>query len=313
VRLVVDTDTASDDAVALMLALATPGVHVEAITTVAGNVPVELATRNALATCALMGADVPVHAGAARPLRRPLQTAQHVHGDDGMSGTPLPRPLREPAGDDAVNVLVEAARAAPGALTLVTLGPLTNVAAALLRDPHTLARYRAVYCMAGAPDGRGNVTAGAEYNVWADPEAARTVLRGGTRVTLVGWNVSRTRALVTDEDTRRLLALGTARARFVVAVNAAVARWTRETTGLDGFDLPDPLAMLVALDPSVVTRAEEVAVDVVLGEEPGRGVLVLDRRPVAPPPNATVVCDVRAGALLERLMGVCAGPGPRMS
>jgi purine nucleosidase len=205
-------------------------------------------------------------------------------------------------------VLVDAARAAPGALTLITLGPLTNVAAALLRDPRALSRYRAVYCMAGAPDGHGNVSAGAEYNVWVDPEAARVVLRGGTPVTLVGWNVCRTRAVVTAADERRLLALGTARARFAVAVNQAATRWAREVTGQPGFNLPDPLAVLVALDPAVVTEAEDVAVDVVLGDEPGRGVLVLDRRHVAPPPNATVIWDVRAGALLARLLTVCADP-----
>jgi purine nucleosidase len=307
VRLVIDTDTGSDDAVALMLALAADGVRVEAVTTVAGNVPLEAATRNALVTCALMGSGVPVHRGAARPLLRPLQTAQHVHGPDGLSGVAVPAPARGPAGDDAVDVLVDAARSAPGELTLVTLGPLTNVAAALLRDPRALARYRAVYCMAGAPEGRGNVSAGAEYNVWADPEAARVVLRGGTPVTLVGWNVCRTRAVVTPDDERSLLALGTARARFAVAVNTASARWARGA-GHAGFVLPDPLAVLVALDPSVVTAAEDASVDVVLGDEPGRGVLVIDRRHVAPPPNATVVWDVRPGALLERLTTVCADP-----
>ncbi|SPL91749.1 Inosine-uridine preferring nucleoside hydrolase [[Actinomadura] parvosata subsp. kistnae] len=196
--LLIDTDTGSDDAVALLLAVKDGDVR--AVTTVAGNVPLETATRNALITLDLAGhAAVPVHPGCDRPLTRPPSTAQHVHGLDGMGDTGLPDPARGPADGHAVDVLLSLPRRHPGELTLVTLGPLTNLAAALLRDRELLTRFRHVYCMAGAADLHGNVTPTAEFNVWADPEAARVVLRAATpgQVTWIGWDVSRRYAVMT--------------------------------------------------------------------------------------------------------------------
>ncbi|NUT40093.1 MAG: nucleoside hydrolase, partial [Thermoactinospora sp.] len=180
-RLVIDTDTGSDDAVALLMAARDPGATIEAVTAVAGNVPLPVATRNALITLELAGSgEVPVHAGCARPLLRPLATAQHVHGADGMSGAPLPDPVGAPTGEHAVDALLRLARERGPELTLVTLGPMTNVAAALVRDRHLLRRFRRTYCMAGAADACGNITASAEFNVWADPEAAAIVCDAAT-------------------------------------------------------------------------------------------------------------------------------------
>lgn len=304
-RLVVDTDTASDDAVALMLALDAPGVTVEAITTVAGNVPLPQATRNALVTVEFLGADVPVHPGRAGPLVRPLHTAQQVHGHDGLSGVRLPEPVRPPRPEHAVETLIRLAREHPGELTLVTLGPLSNVAAALLIEPDLLRLYRAVYCMAGAPDARGNVTAVAEYNIWADPEAAAIVLAADGDITLIGWNVSRESAVFTAADQERLRGLNSPRADFLLDVNAAVAAWCRDVTGLDGFDLPDPIAMAVALSPELILNSERLHTTVAVGDE-ARGMLMVDRRRATAPPNATIVWDVDSAGFKAAIDRMCA-------
>ncbi|MEV0196510.1 nucleoside hydrolase [Nonomuraea sp. NPDC050691] len=306
--LVVDADTGSDDAVALLLAAAGGLGDVRAVTTVAGNVPVATATRNALVTLEIAGRrDVPVHPGCDRPLTRTASTAQHVHGQDGMGDIGLPDPRGSAEPEHAVEVLLSRPRRHPGELTLVTLGPLTNVAAALLRDRDLLSRYRHVYCMAGAADLRGNISPTAEYNVWADPEAARVVLEAAEpdRVTWIGWDVSRKDAVMTPEDQLRLERLGTPMATFAHRVNRTVADWARDVTGLPGYDLPDAVAMAVALRPDLVVERERAYVDVVLGEET-RGQLIIDRRRSAPAPNLTLVRRVSESDFKRLLFDTCA-------
>ena len=162
---IIDTDTASDDAVALLMALRHPDVRVEAITVVAGNVELEQGLRNALYAVELSGADVPVYAGSAAPLVRDLVVAQFFHGRDGLGDQGYPPPVSQPAEGDAVDVLVETIRASPG-IVLVTLGPLTNVARALDRAPDIAELVGRCVVMGGAACTVGNVTPAAEYNVW---------------------------------------------------------------------------------------------------------------------------------------------------
>ena len=293
-----------------MLALAEPGVTVDAITVVAGNVPLPQAIRNAIVTCDVMDrADVPVYAGRPGPIMRPLDTAQDVHGANGMGDVDLPEPSRGTEAEHAVPALVRLAAEAPGERTLVTLGPLSNVAAALLVDPDLLGRWAHVWCMYGVSDAFGNASPSAEYNVWADPEAARIVLDHAEagQVTFVGWDVSRRFAVMRPDDQQELDALGTERARFVNGINAAVARYCLEITGLAGYDLPDPITMAVALRPSLITAAEDAAVEVI-SNGPGRGTLMIDRRPGArPAANVRLVTDVDEAGFKAMLRGMCAG------
>ncbi|MDX3099531.1 nucleoside hydrolase [Nonomuraea angiospora] len=308
--LIVDTDTGSDDAVALLLAAASGLGDIRAVTTVAGNVPLATATRNALISLQTAGRpDVPVHEGCESPMTRALSTAQHVHGQDGMGDLDLPDPLGAAEREHAVDVLLAAPRRLPGELTLVTLGPLTNLAAALLRDRDLLGRYRHVYCMAGAADLWGNVSATAEFNVWADPEAARVVLQAATpdQVTWIGWDVSRRDAVMTPADQLRLERIGTPMATFAHRVNRTVAEWARDVTGLSGYDLPDPVAMAVALRPELAVERERAYVDVALGDET-RGQLIIDRRRSAPAPNLTLVRRVDETAFKQLLFDTCEGP-----
>jgi purine nucleosidase len=301
-RLLVDTDTASDDAVALVMALMHPGTTVEAVMVVAGNVPVDQGVQNALYTLELCGSDAPVFAGAGRPLLRPLDSAQNVHGEDGMGDIGLPLSGQEPAPGHAADVLVEMVDTHPGGLTLVTLGPLTNVALALLKDPSFAGKVENCVAMGGTGRGPGNVTPLAEYNIWADPEAAKVVFESGMPLTMVGWDISREYAVFGPEDSARLRGIGTPLAGFCVDIQRVLDRWARENTRLAGFDLPDPIAMAVALDPSVATETRRLFVTVETGGTWGRGQTVVDHLGITGrEPNVEVVTEASRGRFLEIL------------
>jgi purine nucleosidase len=276
----IDTDTASDDAVALIMALRNPGVHVRAITTVAGNVPVGQATRNALYVTDLCESTVPVYMGAARPLWRDHEHAEWFHGKDGLGDHNYPSPKRPAASGNAVDAIVDTIEAHPG-IVLVTLGPLTNVALALSKAPHIAAKVSRCVVMGGNPCCEGNVTPAAEYNMWVDPEAARVVLRSGLPVELVGWQLCRGEAALHAADIEHVLALGTPLARFAVECNSCAMEAYRIQTGEDGISLPDPVAMCIALDPSVGTERGRHYVDVEVASELTRGMTVVDRLGVA--------------------------------
>ncbi len=306
IRMVIDTDTASDDAVALVMALMHPDVAVEAITVVAGNVPLPTAVNNALLTverCVAAGRRAaPVHVGLDAPLHRPLETAQFVHGEDGMGDIDLPGATTRADSVDAIGELVALPGRASAPLTLVTLGPLTNVAAALARDPELLTKYEHTVMMAGAPDLVGNVNAHGEFNVWCDPEAADIVFAAPGRKTMVGWNISRQYAVMTPEDQAHLMTLGSL-GEFVHEINRVVNEYCLNS-GLPGYDLPDPITAAIAIDPSIATRVTQEAIHVTLGGDDDRGASVCvadsDR------PKMTVVWEADAEAFKRQLFTACA-------
>ncbi len=308
-KLLIDTDTASDDAVALLLASVSGLAEVIAVTTVAGNVGLDQCTRNALYTLELAGATrVPVYAGCGRPLLRDHESAAHVHGEDGMGETRLPPAKRPAESGHAVDAILRiAAKEPPGTVTLVTLGPLTNIAAALFRDRGLLGRFRQVYCMAGAADYVGNVTATAEFNVWADPEAAAVVLAESdpAHVTWVGWDVSRQDAMMTAVDQERLRSVGTPLALFADAISHVVRNWAERVGGVADYSLPDPITMAVALDPGLVVESELAHVGISL-ESQTRGQLIIDRRPGGLAPNVTLVRRVDGPGFRSMLFGAFA-------
>ena len=275
-RFLIDTDTASDDAVALVMALKHPDVQVEAITVVAGNVPLPQAVQNALYTVEQCGKDVPVVAGAAKPLTRPLETAQNVHGQDGMGDIGLPLSGREPAAWHAVDVILETINRNPGEITLVSLGPLTNIALALSRDPGIANKVARYVMMGGVGDGWGNVTPVSEYNLWCDPEAAKIVFESGIPIEMVGWDISYQYAVFGPKERERLLAVGTKLAKFCVDIQATLDEYVLTETKLEGFDLPDPIAMAVALEPGVATRMEKLFVTIETEGRWSRGQTIVD-------------------------------------
>ncbi len=276
----IDTDTASDDAVAIMMALSAPDVRVCGLTTVAGNVGLEQATRNALLTAEVCGVDVPVFAGAAAPLTRTHEHAHWFHGEDGLSDRNYAAPKRQAEREHAVDAISQLCRAEPG-LTLVTLGPLTNVALALARDPGLAGKIGRCVVMGGAPCCEGNVTPAAEYNIWVDPEAARMVFRSGLPIEMVGWQVARGESVLSEGEIAALLALGTDKARFAVECNGRAKDAYFTQTGEIGLSLADPTAMAVALDRTIGTAWSRHLVQIECASELTRGMTIVDRLNVA--------------------------------
>jgi purine nucleosidase len=272
----IDTDTASDDAVAIMMALAHPDVRVIGLTTVAGNVGLEQATRNALLTAEICGADAPVFMGAGQPLTRALQDAHWFHGHDGLGNHGYPAPKRAPERERAVDAIVRLAHDEPG-LTLVTLGPLTNIALALAREPMIAAKIGRCVVMGGAPCCEGNVTPAAEYNIWVDPEAARAVFRSRLPIEMIGWHVSRGESVLSDAEVAEIEALGTKKARFAMESNSRAREAYRVQTGEVGLSLADPTAMAVALDRSVGLSWSRHRVAIECASDLTRGMTVVDR------------------------------------
>src|SRR5215469_8892561 len=272
----IDTDTASDDAVAIIMALSAPDVHVLGLTTVAGNVGLEQAARNALLTAEVCNSDVPVFMGAGKPLIRAHEHAHWFHGHDGLGDRGHPAPKRAPEREHGVAAILRLAREKPG-LTLVTLGPLTNIALALARDPGLAGRIGRCVVMGGAPCCEGNVTPAAEYNIWVDPEAARAVFRSKLKIEMVGWHVSRGASVLTDEEIAAIEALGTAKAKFAIEANSTAREAYRLQTGEIGLSLADPTAMAVALDRSIGLSWSRHRVAIETGSRLTRGMTVVDR------------------------------------
>jgi purine nucleosidase/pyrimidine-specific ribonucleoside hydrolase len=300
VPVLIDCDPGHDDAIALLLALASPEVELLGVSTVHGNQTLEKTTGNALRVLELAGrSDVPVAAGADRPLVREPRVARDVHGESGLDGHEFPEPAATPVDEHAVDFLAARLRGASEPVTLVPIGPLTNVALLLARHPDVAGRIERVVLMGGAI-GEGNVTPAAEFNVWADPEAAARLLASGLDVTIVGLDVTH-RALLTRAHAERLRAAG--RVGAVVAdLHAFYARFHADTYGWDGAPVHDALALAHVVRGDLLTT-ERVNVEIDCASELCRGRTVVDRRGrTGRPANAHVAVDVDADAFLELLL-----------
>ena len=297
---ILDCDPGHDDAIALLLALASPELELLGVTTVAGNQTLAKTTANALRVLELAGrGDVPVAAGADRPLVRELHVASHVHGETGLDGPALPPPQGKPVERHAVDFIAELVTACSRPVTLVPTGPLTNVALLLARHPEVAARLERIVLMGGAI-AEGNVTPAAEFNVWADPEAARRVFESGLDVTMIGLDVTH-QALVTPEHGARLRASGRVGAVVADLLDFFYA-YHRDTYGLPGSPIHDAVAVAHVLRPGLVEVLER-RVDVECASELCRGRTVVDLwRRTGKEPNAKVGVRIDAGAFVELLL-----------
>jgi len=292
-EILLDCDPGHDDAIALLLALASPEVDLVGVTTVAGNQTLDKTTANALRVLELVGAEIPVAAGADRPLVRELRVAANVHGETGLDGPDLPPAQGRPVGEHAVDFLAERV---PGR-TLVATGPLTNVALLLARHPD--ARPDRLIVMGGAI-AEGNVTPAAEFNIWADPEAAARVLESGLDVTMVGLDVTH-KALMTRAHAEALRRAGRA-GRTVAELFDFFSVFHREVYGFDGAPIHDAVAVAQVIRPGLLElRHVHVSVDTESSLCRGRTVVDVWRR-TGNEPNANVAVDVDAEAFLSLLV-----------
>ena len=295
-RMIIDCDPGLDDAIALILAHRHAGIA--GITTVSGNAPLAATTANALMMTALLDADVPVHRGAARPLAAAPVYAGHVHGETGMGNLPPLAHDRRPASGDAVSFLLEAA--APD-LWVVALGPLTNLALAVERDPQWARRIAGISLMGGSTAG-GNVTAAAEFNVYADPEAAARVFAAGANLTMCGLNL--THQVQTDDAlAARLRAADAPLAQFGAQVFDFLHGAMERLAGSRAAPLHDPCAVLAVTHPELFATAPR-AVAVELAGTFTRGMTVVDERPgpERAPANAQVAYRVDAERALNLVL-----------
>ena len=295
--IVVDCDPGHDDAIAILLALASPEVELRGVTTVAGNQTLEKTTRNALKVLELAGrGDIPVAAGADRPLRRELRTAAHVHGETGLDGPDLPEPATAPVSAHAADFL--AVLLEPG-VVLVPTGPLTNVALLFQRHPEVKERLQRIVWMGGAM-GEGNVTPAAEFNAFVDPEAAAVVFASGVEVTMIGLDITH-KALFTRAHADRLRDTGKA-GRAVAELSDFFQRFHENRYGFDGSPIHDALAVAEVIDPALVT-ALECNVEIETASQFCDGRTVVDRWHVTDRPrNARVGVGVDAERFLALLV-----------
>jgi inosine-uridine nucleoside N-ribohydrolase len=294
--ILLDCDPGHDDAIALLLALASPELELLGVTTVAGNQTLEKTTANAIRVLDFVGRDdVPVAAGAHAPLVREQRVAAHVHGETGLDGPDLPPPSRAPLEQHAVDFLVEQIRTRDGAVTLVPTGPLTNVA--LLLAMHPDARPERIVLMGGAV-AEGNVTPAAEFNIWADPEAAARVFASGIDVTMVGIDVTH-KALFTAAHQQRL---GGRVGEMVRALLEFYGAFHRKQYGWDGSPIHDAVAVAHVARPDLLDTIER-GVRIDTGSELGRGRTYVDVwRRAGWEPNAHVAVDIRADDFLDLLV-----------
>jgi purine nucleosidase len=305
-KIIIDTDPGQDDAVAILLALASPEIDVLGITAVAGNVPLPLTEKNARIVCELaVRPDVRVFAGCDAPLARPLVTAEHVHGKTGLDGPQMADPTMPLQDQHAVDFIIQTLREEPsGTVTLVPVGPLTNIATAFQRAPDIIARVREIVLMGGAYFAVGNITPAAEFNIYVDPEAAKIVFAAGVPLVVMPLDVTH-KALTTRARIDAFRAMGTRVGDMVAAWTDFFERFDMAKYGSEGAPLHDPCTIAYLIDPSLFS-GRLINVEIETGSELTLGMTVADWWGVTDrPKNALFIGDIDAegfyALLAERL------------
>lgn len=289
---------------AILTALASPDdLDVLAITAVAGNVPLDLTVRNSLILVELAGReDVPVYRGSVRPMVKELVTAEYVHGPTGLDGADLPPPTLEESPGHAVDRIVELVNSSNRPVTLCTLGPMTNLALALVRDPGIAGNIEQIVMMGGGFFEGGNTTPAAEFNIYVDPHAAHVVFTSGIPIVMMPLDVTH-KALITPNRLEQFSALGTAAGDAVAGMLGFYDRWDMEKYGLPGAPLHDPTVIAYLLQPDLF-EGRNVSVEIDIAPGPTLGMTVIDWWGVTDdPPNALVINDIDADGFFDLLAG----------
>jgi purine nucleosidase len=306
-RIIIDTDPGQDDAVAILLALGSPELEIVGIAAVAGNVPLKLTEKNARKVCELAGRpDIKVFSGAIRPLVRPLVTAEEVHGKTGLNGPDLPAPTMKLQDRYAVDFIVETLmKEESGTITLCALGPLTNIALALIREPRIAPRIKEIVLMGGGFFEGGNVTPTAEFNIYVDPQAADIVFRAGVPIVMMPLDVTH-KALTRADRIQAIRALGNKVGVATAEMLEFFERYDEEKYGSDGGPLHDPCVIAYLLKPDLF-KGRRCNVTVEIASELTMGMTVIDWWGVTRrEKNALVMRDIDADgffALLTERLG----------
>lgn len=298
-RIIIDTDPGVDDALTFLLALASPEIQLEALTITQGNVSVESGARNALATLEFLNAGhIPVAQGTSLPLVGPLLASDVVHGASGLGNARLPAPKKQLVPQHAIDYLIERFLAEPGELSLFAIGPLTNVALAIRKEPRFAGAVRELVIMGGAIREGGNITPQAEFNVYADPHATYIVFHSGIPITLIPLDVTH-KCLLMWEQIQHLGKLDTPVSRFIMDATAPYVKFTQSKTGIHGCALHDPLTLATVIAPELLTL-QELYVDIDISGGPSHGNTFADfYHTTGRPANMKVALDVRGEEFVE--------------
>lgn len=279
-RIIIDTDTAGDDTIALFTAL--HHFKVEGVTITGGNVAFDQQVENALYTIQVAdpGYHVPVFKGFERPILATGQevhtTVEDVHGSDGMGGANFPRATQRPESEHAIDFIIEKVKTNPGDIALLAIAPLTNIAMAIKKDPTISDAIPHIYIMGGTNNSLGNITAAAEYNFFVDPEAAKIVLHSGIPITMVGWDMCTQYSLMTPEDHKEIAELNTKGADFFIKINKVVMAFNKKVHKLNGTTHPDTLLVAIAANEEIMTESHLYHVDIETKGELTRGYSLVD-------------------------------------
>lgn len=309
-RIILDTDTAGDDNIAILFALRSSNAVLEAITINCGNINFDQQVENALYTCEFAAPNkyIPVYPGCRRPILKDWTTVENVHGKDGMGDSNFPKPTRRPEKKHAIDAIIDIINDNPGEITFVEIAPMTNLALALRKDPGIAKKVKRFIFMGGTNQYLGNVTPAAEFNIWVDPDAAKIVLHSGLHGMMVGWEICMRYGIIDSKQLSEIDKMKTKESEFFLAVNRQVRKFMKTTTGIDCVTCPDSITMAIVLNEKVATDVREKYVDVENSEGLARGATFVDELNIlGKEPNARVVYSASSEIFKDMLYRVLSG------
>ena len=278
-KVIIDTDTATDDAIAIIMALKYNDFDVKAITTVAGNVDLEQATQNALYTVELCNKNIPVYKGSSGPLKRKLETSKFFHGKDGLGNTGPYIPKLKEQKENAINKIISVINSNPNEIEIIAIGPLTNIAKVFKEDPSTINKLKSLYIMGGIGEGKGNITHHAEFNFWVDPDAADVVLNSNIKVHLIAWDTTQIYGYINKKNFEELEKINSSLSQFSINIQQKALQYYKIKYNEYKVDLADPLAMAAFIDSKTVTEYKNCEIKMILnGLERGKDIVSFTKK-----------------------------------
>ena len=272
-KIIIDTDTATDDAIAIIMALKNNDFDVKAITTIAGNVDLDLATNNALYTCELCEKKTPVYKGESGPLHRKLETSKFFHGKDGLGDTGPYNPKNLAEKENSIDKIIELINQNPNEIEIIAIGPLTNIAKIFIKDSSVINKIKGLYIMGGIGEGKGNITEHAEFNFWVDPDAADIVLNSNIEIKMIAWDTTQIYGYLNKDNFNDIEKIGNPLSKFSIDIQRRGLEYYKIKYNENKIDLADPLAMAVMINESG-TEYKKCKIKVVLkGEERGKDII----------------------------------------